>query len=129
MNRKRAFLSCTGLLLAGVLCAGCPDGGPLDTFDLYIINGTSNLTIGLVGLDNQLNKALVDVLEENIPPNTMTRLRVSQAAYGVENGTVQIGIVNVGFFEADNVMLGPDPVVILVEAEGQVISARALNFS
>lgn len=128
MNRKRVFQWISGLLLAGVMCAGCPDGSPLDSFDLYVINGTGNLTIGLVGLDNQLNKALVDVLEENIPPNTMTRLRLSQAAYGVEDGTVQIGIVNVGFFEADSVTLGPDPVVILVEAEGQVISARALDF-
>lgn len=107
--------------------SGCPNGS-IGTFDVYVINATKGLTIGLVGLDNHKEKALVDVLDENIPPDTMKVLKVSQATYGDDSGSVQIGVVNVGFTQATGVPLGPDPVVILVEGTNSAITARALSF-
>ena len=118
------------VIAAAALCllaSGCPDG-PLGTFDIYIVNATDGQTVGLVGLDDHKGKALVDVLDENVPADSMKVLNVSEATYGDESGSVQIGIVNVGFSQLEGVQLGPDPVVILVEGDGNEISLRALNY-
>jgi len=122
----------TAVLAASILCvigSGCPGGGPLGTFDLYIINATDGLTIGLVGLDNHEEKTVVDVLEDNVPEGSMSVLNVATAIYGDENANVQIGIVNVGFSEVEDVALGPDPVVILIEGDEENVAARVLDYN
>ena len=129
MNRFRAL----GLLVAAVVMAGtmtgCPAGGIPGTFALYIINATSDSTIGLVGLDNHdAGKELVDVLDENIPAGSMKVLLLSEAVYGDESGSVQIGIVNVGFESIEDVQLGPEPTAILVEDDGDGVSLREIAF-
>ncbi len=126
---KRMQMVSTVIAAAAVclLTSGCPTGA-LGTFDIYIVNATDGLTVGLVGLDDHTGKALVDVLDENVPPDTMKVLKVSQATYGDESGSVQIGVVNVGFSQIEGVTLGPDPVVILVESNGENVSLRALNY-
>lgn len=120
------------LLAAAFACltlSGCPTGVP-GTFALYIVNATADSTIGLVGLDNHQDpaKQLVDVLDENIPAGSMKVLLLSEAVYGDDNGSVQIGIVNIGFESIEGVQLGPEPTVILVEDDGQGVALRELDY-
>ncbi|NUM56620.1 MAG: hypothetical protein HUU46_23565 [Candidatus Hydrogenedentes bacterium] len=128
MKRMHLFRTVIAAVAVCLLASGCPDGA-LGTFDLYIINATNNRTIGLVGLDNHEDpaKELVDVLDENIPPDTMRKLTPSVLVYGDESGSVQIGIVNVGFESIGDVPLGPEAVAILVEDDGEDVSLRLIE--
>lgn len=130
MSRFRAFGSIAMAVALALTMAGCPNGGIPGTFTLYIVNATSNRTVGLVGLDNHddATKQLVDVLDENIPAGSMKALLLSQGVYGDDSGSVQIGIVNVGFASINDVQLGPDPAAILVEDDGNGVSLRSLTF-
>ena len=130
MNRFRAFGLIVAVLAMGLVMTGCPNGGIPGTFALYIVNATSDSTIGLVGLDNHEvdAKELVDVLDENIPAGSMKVLLLSEAVYGDESGSVQIGIVNVGFESIEDVQLGPEPAAILVEDDGDSVSLREIAF-
>jgi hypothetical protein len=128
MNRFRGIGLAVVAAAMVVTMTGCPNGGIPGTFALYIINATSDSTIGLVGVDNHLqaSKDLVDVLDENIPAGSMKLLVLSEAAYGDESGTVEIGIVNLGFESIEGVPLGPDPIAILVEDDGNGVSLREI---
>ena len=130
MNRFRAIGLVAVTVALVVTMTGCPTGGIPGTFALYIINATSDSTIGLVGVDNHLeaDKELVDVLDENIPAGSMKVLLLSEAAYGDDSGTVEIGIVNVGFESIEGVQLGPEPTAILVEDDGNGVSLREIAF-
>lgn len=129
MNRFRQFgVMATALALCLTL-SGCPSGVP-GTFPLYIVNATADRTIGLVGLDNHQDpaKELVDVLDENIPAGTMKVLLLSEAVYGDDSGSIQIGIVSVGFESIGGVPLGPEPVVLHVADDGNGVALRLLDF-
>lgn len=130
MNRFRALVHLIVAAVMAVTMTGCPTGGIPGTFALYIINATSGSTIGLVGLDNHEDaaKELVDVLDENIPAGSMKVLLLSEAVYGDASGSVQIGIVNVGFESIEDVQLGPEPTAILVEDDGDSVSLREIAF-
>ena len=58
----------------------------------------------------------------------MKVLLLSEAVYGDESGSVQIGIVNVGFESIEDVQLGPEPAAILVEDDGDSVSLREIAF-
>ncbi|MBM3289262.1 MAG: hypothetical protein FJY92_03850 [Candidatus Hydrogenedentes bacterium] len=129
MNRFRFVTFLFAVAAACLALSGCPNGGVPGTFALYIVNASSE-TVGLVGLDNHQDpaKALVDVLDENVPAGSMKVLLLSQATYGDDNASVQIGIVNIGFVDINGVQLGQGPTVLLVEDDGQSAAVREIEY-
>jgi hypothetical protein len=106
-----------GVRLVAVACLmatlGCPGVGKRVTFELWISNQTA-FAINQIVLTNHVSGQADNVITTAIPAQTLTRLSLSRAKYGVDTDNVGIigdgGILTV--FNASN--LGDQAVNIIV---------------